>query len=218
MKYYKLTNAQDETYGCCKWGKNVEHTAPGKGPLCTEGWIHCYNHPILAVIFNPIHGGYGPKTAHLWECEIAGRMKEDGGIKFGVEKLRTIRRMPLPIVTNEQKVKFGILCVLEVYYDKKFRKWASRWLSGKDRTREAAEVAKDIIKTVGPAGSPEREDQLAEASWAAKTITTAAESSPERVMGLPARAAERAAVTAEATKKKIDFIKIAEKAMEKDEG
>ena len=107
-KYYKLTDEKDQTYNQCQWGEGVEHTAPGEGKLCTEGWIHCYDHLLLAVFLNPIHGGYNLITAHLWECEVSGKIKEDRGLKFGVEKLKTLKRISLPIVTQEQRIRLRI--------------------------------------------------------------------------------------------------------------
>ncbi len=206
MKYYKLTNAQDETYGCCNWGKNVEHTAPGKGDLCTNGWIHCYNHPVLAVMFNRVHANYDLETAHLWECEVSGRIKvEDRGMKFGVQKARTTRRINLPVVTTQQKVKFGILCVLKVCREIKFREWASRWLSGKDRTpktarKRAAKMENSLAKWA-----------VYSATWPTRWIQCLR--ATKDIALKVARIAESVGMT-----KKIDFIKIAEKAMEKDEG
>ncbi|KKL58315.1 hypothetical protein LCGC14_2226540, partial [marine sediment metagenome] len=55
---YKLTDSNDQTYGKTQWGPGIEHAASGKGPLCTEGWLHAYTDPLLAVLLNPIHGNY----------------------------------------------------------------------------------------------------------------------------------------------------------------
>jgi hypothetical protein len=50
------------------WGPGVMHTAPGGGELCTSAWIHAYEDPLLAALFDPIHGDYGA-DAVLWRCE-----------------------------------------------------------------------------------------------------------------------------------------------------
>ena len=151
MKCYKLTDENDQTYGGCQWGKDVTHTADGKGDLCTKHWIHAYSHKLVAVVMNPSHGNYDPKTMHLWECE-AEIGKDDHGLKFGTTKLTTIKRVSIPRMSEAAKVRFAIYCALEVYKDKSFKKWADDWLSGKDRS-EAARAA--------------RAARAAEAAWAA---------------------------------------------------
>ena len=142
MKAFKLTDRADQTYGGCQWGEGVEHTAPGKGELCTNGWIHCTTHPLLAVLLNPIQGGYDLKTAHLWRCKATGKIKNGNGLKFGATKVKTIKRVSLPRITTEQRIRFGILCALEVYQVEHFVQWAQSWLSGEDRTRVVAWSAK----------------------------------------------------------------------------
>ena len=66
----KLTNRDMTTYGGFRWtvGKWVETS--GTGPLCSDGWIRCYTHPLLAVALNPIHANFA--SPRLWEIEVAG--------------------------------------------------------------------------------------------------------------------------------------------------
>lgn len=59
------------------------------------------------------------------------------------------RRKFLPRVTIEQRVKFAILCAKAVYKEEAFNLWADRWLSGEDRTLEAAQSA---VAATGNAG------------------------------------------------------------------
>jgi len=135
MRLYKLTDEHDRTYGGTQWGEGVTHTAPGKGPLCSAGWIHAYTDPLLAVMLNPIHGDFS--KPHLWEAEgVVG--VEDHDLKVGCESLTTVRRMKVPRVTQAQRVRFGVLCALEVYRESHFVARAEAWLSGSDRTEEAA--------------------------------------------------------------------------------
>lgn len=142
---YKLTDEFDRTYGDCWWGKNVTHEADGEGEgeLCTRHWIHAYRDPLLAVLMNPVHGHYQPESMHLWECE--GDVGKDDGTKVGCTRLTAIRRMDVPQVTTGQRVKFGILCALEVYREPGFVAWAEGWLSGKDGTQENAREMLRII-------------------------------------------------------------------------
>src|SRR3990172_3470109 len=137
--YYKLTSQDNKTTNNTLWGEGVTHKATGKGKkLCTNDVIHVYSHPLLAVLFNPVHANIdNPK---LWECETSKPVNQDA-LKIGVKSCTTIREIPLPLITSEQKVKFAILCAKQVYKDKKWNKWADKWLSGEDRTNAAANAA-----------------------------------------------------------------------------
>lgn len=152
MKLYKLTDEKDQTYGGCQWGPNVTHETDGSGSLCGPGWTHWYTSPLLAVLFNPIHGNFKLETAHLWEGEGEPE-KFDSGLKVGCRKATTKRRIELPEITNTQKVAFGILCALEVWKEKTFVVWAQNWLSGKDRSGAAAEAAAEAARAAAGAAA-----------------------------------------------------------------
>ena len=140
MKLYKLTDEHGQTKNNTQWGENITHTAKGNGQqgLCSDGWIHAYEHPLLAVLLNPIHGAF--IEPRLWEAE--GEIGEsDHQLKCGCRSLTTIKEIPLPVITAEQKVKFAILCALAVYKDKGFKAWADSWISGEDRSYKSAAAA-----------------------------------------------------------------------------
>jgi len=110
--------------------------ADGKGRLCTKHWIHAYTDPILAVLMNPIHGKYDTYTGHMWECE--GEIgRRNGDRKVGCKKLTTIKRIDMPRITIEQRIRFAILCAKKVCKDRKWNKWANNWLNGKNKTADA---------------------------------------------------------------------------------
>jgi hypothetical protein len=110
----------------------------GEDALCGPGWIHAYEHPLLAVLHNPTHADFDDPL--LWECETTDENPlRDGQMKIGVRNLTTIKKIPLPEVTNEQRIKYGILCALEVCSYEKFYVWAKKWLNGEDRTYQSAE-------------------------------------------------------------------------------
>lgn len=141
---YKLTKSDGTTYGGCQWGEGVQHLTDGEGDLCGPGWTHWYTHPLLAVLLNPIHGCFDLATALLWEGE--GTIgANDHGLKVGCKDGRTLRQMPLPEVTTEQRVKFAILCSLAVKKQWKgkaaYTRWAEAWLDGSDRSEAAAWAA-----------------------------------------------------------------------------
>ena len=135
----KLTDNKDQTFDNTQWGENVTHTTNGKGELCSEGWLHYYDSPLLAVLLNPIHANF--TKPHLWKIKVGGTVKEDCGLKFGTTKVTTISRMKLPKVTTEQRIIFGILCAMKVYKDNKFLEWGNHWIDGSDRSTRAAWAA-----------------------------------------------------------------------------
>ena len=140
MKLYKLTDQDDRTKGGCQWGENITVETDGKGGLCSAGFTHWYTHPLLAVLLNPIHGSYDLDTAHLWEGE--GEVtKNDTGLKVGCVKATTTKRIELPAVTREQRVRFAIACVWQVCKEKRWRKWAQGWIEGTDRSGAASSAS-----------------------------------------------------------------------------
>jgi len=194
---YKLTDKDDRTQGGCQWGPGVEHSGTGEGELCGPGWIHAYEHPLLAILHNPIHANFDPTTMHLWECE--GEIsKRDGQIKCGCKTLRTIREMPVPAVTLEQRVKYAILCALKVNTDAGFSAWAAAWLSGQDRTGQSAErMAWAARAAADAARAAEEAADAAEAARSALAAAwAAADAADAAAWARAARAAAEAAARA----------------------
>ena len=154
MILYKLTTANFKTRkgesNETTWGEGVTHSGTGEGELCGPGYIHAYTDPLLAVFLNPIHANI--QNAVLWECE-GDIAKSDNGLKVGCVSLTTLRRLELPAVTTEQRIKFGLLCALEVYDNAAFAAWARAWLSGEDRTEKpAAEAARAAARAAAEIG------------------------------------------------------------------
>jgi len=135
---YKFTDEKDQTYNECQWGENITVETSGIGEMCSKGFTHWYIDARLAVIFNPIHGDYNLKTAHLWKGE--GEIIKNDGLKIGCKKATTIKKITIPDITIEQKIKFAIYCALEVYTEYSFIKWANNWLLGKNRSAAEAVV------------------------------------------------------------------------------
>lgn len=126
MKYYKLTDLNNETTNHTKWGEGVTHKASGAGSqLCTADCIHVYDHPLKAVMFNPIHAKF--KEFHLWECRVRQVVANDR-LAVGVKECTTIKIIDAPVITTNQRVRFAILVELEVDNDVGFLKWAHGWL------------------------------------------------------------------------------------------
>jgi len=106
--------------------------------------IHCYKDLTVALMLNPIHANFTNPRA--WEAE-GEVLANDNGLKFGVASLTTIKEiLPLPKITTEQRVRFGIFCALKVYKEPKFIEWANNWLSGVERSAEAAWAAEQAAE------------------------------------------------------------------------
>lgn len=123
IKVYKLTTQDNKTrkgqYNECTWGPGVTHRAKGGGGLCSDGCIHAYLSPELAVLLNPIHANIpNPK---LWECSVPEIARTDNDLKVGAISLTTDREIPLPAITTRQRVIFGILCAEKVQEEMRHR-------------------------------------------------------------------------------------------------
>ena len=142
MRLYKLTDRDGYTrqreYNQLLWGKNVTHEAKGAGnSLCTDGVIHAYTSPYMAVLMNCKHASLNQPKLWLAKGKVVAT---DHQLKCGVKSLTTIKQIPLPVITLEQKVKIAIYCSLKVYKEPMYVAWAKNWLNGKDRSCKATAV------------------------------------------------------------------------------
>ena len=207
MKCYKLTDKNNQTRNGTQWGHNVSHSAEGKGEnLCSDGWIHFYTNPLIALLLNPIHANFS--SPKLWEAESSGEELHES-LKSGCKTLTTIKEIPLPEISDVQKIAFGILCGKEVYKDEKWNLWADKWLSGEDRTTKTA--AASHATAAAHAAVYAAHTAVAASAYAAAGNAAAAAAGNDAPYAASAYAAPYAA--AAAADDKIDFIEIAEKAM-----
>jgi len=202
--YYKLTD-QD---GCtrkgqtneCLWGENVTHAATGDGTaLCSSDLIHVYEHPLIAAFMNPVHADF--KNPLLWECEISGESSKEGQLKSGFKVVTTIRRIDLPVISLEQRIRISIYCALRQYSDPAFVKWANGWLDGTDRSAARAAWAAQAAWAAAEAAWAAQA-----AAWAAQAAARAAQAAAEAAWAAWAATAARAA-TAEETFDLLTIIK-----------
>jgi len=176
MLAYKLTDATGQTFDGTQWGDGVEHVAPGGSP-CRADVIHWYRTRMMAVLFDPIHGNFGPK-ARLWECDV-DETGTDGAKAWGT-RCRTIREIDRPVITTEQRVEVAIRCALLVCANAGWRRWASRWLSGADKSKSASWAAEAWAARSAAEAWAARSAELAaeaewsSASWAARSVCHAA--------------------------------------------
>jgi hypothetical protein len=216
---YKLTTQDGKTRkeyaNETRWGEMVTHTASGEGGLCGPGWLHYYAHPLLAVLLNPIHACiYDPA---LWEAHAAGHITTDRGLKAGCTSLTTLRRIAFPAVTTEQRVKFGILCAMQVYSNQAWIKWANNWLAGKDRAASYAtdRAAHAADATDAAAYAAYATDAAAYAAYAARAANAAdaIDADADAEAAAHAAAAHAAAAAAYAADAPINLIALAEEAL-----
>lgn len=163
-KLYKLTDKDGRTQGKTQWGPGVSHSGTGEGELCGPGWIHAYEHPLIAVLMNPAHAGFDPDSMRLWEAEGEVGLRE-GQLKCGCKTLTTVREIPVPKITAEMRVRFAILCAKEVCRNAAWNKWADGRLSGEDRSEASSWAA-----AAAAAWAASRE-----AAWAAVAAAAEAE-------------------------------------------
>jgi len=131
---YKLTDQDLITFNNTQWILNEWKQTSGLDGLCTDGWLHCYTNPLLAILLNPIHADI--INPRLFKCEVEGKCLTDNGLKEGWTRMRIIEEMEVPQLSPVNKVAFAILCALEVCKEEKFVKWANNWLDGSDRTED----------------------------------------------------------------------------------
>jgi hypothetical protein len=209
MKVYKLTDQKMQTRDGFQYRLNRVRVAPGVGELCTAGWLHGYSDPLLAVLLNPVHADV--QNPRLFEAEASGATQDDCGLKLGVQRLTLRKEIPLPVVTTSQRIRFAILCALGIPQSPEFVRWATRWLSGEDRSPEAAAAAAEAAR-VAEARAAARAARAAEVespAWAAE----AAEAAAWAAARAAAWSAAAAAAAAEASAP-LDLIDLARKAME----
>jgi len=165
----KLTDKNGYTKNQTLWGENITHEVTGSSnqALCSNRWIHFYEHPLIAVFMNPVHARFN--EPRLYSCLIEGEIKKDGQLKSGCKKLTTLSRLPLPVITSEQRIEIGIRCAMIVYKEQHWSLWAQKWLSGEDRTEKSA----DATDAAAYAAARDAAYDAAYAAYAANAATIA---------------------------------------------
>lgn len=143
MRLYKLTDANNQTWGGAQWGKDVSMTITSKSAdLYTGDVIHCFRTPLIASFMTPMYTDR-LRGGNLWESE--GEIIADNGLIAGCKTLTTLRRIEIPQMTPTHRAAAAILCAKTLPQPTKWRIWADDWLSGGDRSTETATVAKGAM-------------------------------------------------------------------------
>jgi hypothetical protein len=205
MQVYKLTDENLQTYKGFQWTLNKTYEVSGQGDLCSAGWLHAYEDPLLAVLHNPIHADY--KNPRLFVAEADGEIKRDGQMKLGCQKMILKEKIPLPVISDTQRTAYGILCAKEVCKDPDWNLWADNWLSGKDRSESAARYARSAAWSAAESAVWSAESAV----WSAESAQSAAQSAARSAES--AQSAARSAAESAESNNKIDLISLAKKAM-----
>jgi len=206
---YKLTDSKMRTYYEFQWELGKWYKTTGEGVLCSPGWLHFYNDPLVGMFMNPAHANI--ENPRLFRAEVEGKFLDDNGLKCGYSRARLIEELPVPQISLVQRVRFAILCTKEVYKEKEWNEWADNWLSGKNRTMNTAWSTKCNFCSIYTTSTMENVVSAAEsAAIAAKNATSAVSVVRSTASAFyTAKSAESAAES-----KKIDLIKIARKVIE----
>ena len=143
VKVYKLTDENLRAYGGFQYVLGIKATAPGVGRICSSGWLHAYEDPLLASFFSPTHIHYFHPRLYRAEGKVGIR---DGQIKLGCSSLTLIEEIPLPEINIEQRVEIAIRTVMLVYTELAWTEWAEDWLNGKDRSKKSAMKAAEAVE------------------------------------------------------------------------
>jgi hypothetical protein len=171
--------------------------------LCTRGYIHAYENPLIAVVMNPTHANF--QNPILWKA-TGWVVRRGSQLKCGCYSLKIVERLSLPEVSIPARVHFAILCSLEFPQEPSYTEWANNWLAGKDRAAAYAAVT----ATAATAAA------AATAAYSAATAAAYAAVAAARVAA--AYAAATAGVAAYYTQyTKINYIKLLQTAIRKEQ-
>ena len=199
---YKLLSQDMKSYDNTKWKLNEikEKSDKSKIGMCSSDVFHCYAHPILAILFNPIHADI--ENPRLFKIKIDGICNEDA-TKQASHSQMLYRELPIPEITLNQKIAFGIYCALTTCKKEGFITWANNWISGVDRSNNAANAASDYAAYSAAAYSADAAYSAAaySAAYAANAAAYAAYSAAHEAAAHEAAVA--AAYAAEFNNKKL---------------
>lgn len=197
LKGYKLTDQNGYTRrgltGQTKWeiGTKVRPTGEYQGKPCAPGVLHDYEHPLLAILLNPIHANIDKPLMFVLEHDI--EPNTDGLKRWTTRQVSVISEMSPPVVTITQRVKWAQACAAAAFAAAAARAAQARAaaaMTAAKAAREAAWAARAAAWAATGAPGPRA------AAWAATGAARA-----EQVVGEwaadAACSAARAGVTAE---------------------
>lgn len=142
--------------------------------LCATGVYRAYRTPHIAAFMDCIHTCLLP-GGRAWWAETPEIVTDDG-VKIGCHELMLVEPAELPTISTAARVRAVIYCYRPSEVPA-WNEWAERWLSGKDRTAEAATAEARAVARAARAAAWEAEDKWAAAQaaeWAARAAAEAA--------------------------------------------
>lgn len=139
--FCKLTGRDLTTRGGFLWEPGTWHEITYTGfdtGLCSGAFFHFYTHPLLAPLYNIAHADIDDPV--LWSVNVGGEVIHEFD-KSGAKRMLLVDQIELPVITVMQMVAIAILYAKGQYPGEEWNSWADRWLSGEDRTEEAAQEA-----------------------------------------------------------------------------
>ena len=208
MKLYKLTEKDNTTKNNMKWkigNKNIVRKCSNP-ELCSGDVIHAYKDLNFGLLMNPRHANID--NPNIYECK--GKVVVEDWDKVGVFELTPIKKLKTPAWYKDEEtrkrvyIRFAILCAEAVLpiWNEKYPEDA--------RPRNAIEAAKKYLKT----GKIDAASAAAADYAAANTAAYAANAA--YAADAAYAAANAAANAAYRSNKEIDFIKLANEAIEID--
>ena len=170
---YKLLTQDMKSHRGFQWEINKEYRIDKHGnELCSDQVFHCYSHPILAILLNPIHANID--NPRLFEIEVDAIVNDDG-LKYGTKIQKLVRELEVPQLDIMTKVDFSIRIAMEVYKEQGFTTWADNFLNRIDTTEAAARAAAWAAWAAAEAAAEA-------AAWAARAAARAAAEAAETDM------------------------------------
>jgi len=134
---YKLLTQYLTSLGATQWklGEWQEAKGGSDKPLCSDDWLHCYDSPEVAAIFNCMHARVPYPRLFVAECK--GNTLDDNGTKRGYKKMRIVEEVPFPVFYQRHHIRFAIYCAQSLNDAQSesniWSVWADKWLRNIDR-------------------------------------------------------------------------------------
>jgi hypothetical protein len=105
MLLYKFVSDEFKTKNATRWAVGVKNEAQGLGnALCTDGVLHGYEHPLLAVFLKSQH--VEDEFKILIEVDSSEIVARDG-LKVGSKRQQMIRQIDAPDITVKQRIEIA---------------------------------------------------------------------------------------------------------------
>lgn len=229
MKLYKLTEQDGSTRNKTYWEVGSTHSKqPKNNPqLCSADVFHAYTDVNLAFLLNPIHANI--KNPILWECRGDVAVSDWG--KVGCFELTTKKQINYPKWVNSEhekdiRILFAILCaesVLSVFENqypndnrpRKAIEASKKYLQNKNQNTAAyaADAADAAHAAAYAAYAAHAADAAEAAAEAAAYAADAAHAVAYAAYAAHVADAAHAAEAAEAARTDIDFVSLAQQAI-----